>query len=124
MAGSTTNATPKALSTGDFGATDQLLLPNNSAYHFRVQVIGMQQAAGGTNAAGYTFTGVIRRGANAAATSLLASSKTIDYESDTNWDCAVSADTTNGGLAVTCTGAAATNIRWVATCWTSEVTYA
>lgn len=123
---STTNATATVLTTnGSAASTDnQVILPNNSAYHFRVQVIGMQQAAGGTNAAGYTFTGVIRRGANAAATSLLASSKTIDYESDTNWDCAVSADTTNGGLAVTCTGAAATNIRWVATCWTSEVTYA
>ena len=36
---------------------------------------------------------------------------------------ALSADTTNGGLAITMTGAASTNIRFVATIHTSEVTY-
>ena len=40
------------------------------------------------------------------------------------WGMALTADTTNGGLAVTVTGAASTNIRWVATVNTSEVTYA
>jgi len=37
---------------------------------------------------------------------------------------ALSADTTNGGLAITATGASSTNIRWVATIQTSECTYA
>ena len=39
------------------------------------------------------------------------------------WAVALSADTTNGGLKIEVTGAA-TNIRWVATVNTSEVTYA
>jgi hypothetical protein len=39
------------------------------------------------------------------------------------WTLALSADTTNGGLAITATGAASTNIRFVATIHTSEVTY-
>jgi hypothetical protein len=39
------------------------------------------------------------------------------------WTLALTADTTNGALAITTTGAA-TNIRWVATIQTSEVTYA
>jgi hypothetical protein len=39
------------------------------------------------------------------------------------WDVTLTADTTNGGLKIEVTGAAATNIRWVATVNTSEVTY-
>jgi hypothetical protein len=40
------------------------------------------------------------------------------------WAIALTADTTNGGLKIEATGAAATDIRWVATVNTSEVTYA
>jgi hypothetical protein len=36
---------------------------------------------------------------------------------------AVTADTTNGGIAVTVTGAAATTIRWVCKINTTEMTY-
>ena len=122
--GLTTDATPKKL-TSRYNDTatylNQLILPNNSAINFRIQVIALQKAADGTGVAGYTFTGVIRRGADAASTALLASAKTVDYESVVGWDCGVTADTTNGGLSVTATGAATTNIRWVATCWSSEV---
>ena len=122
--GLTTDATPKKLtsqSNTTATAINQLILPNNSAINFRIQVIALQKAADGTGVAGYTFTGVIRRGADAASTALLASAKTVDYESVVGWDCVVTADTTNGGLSVTATGAATTNIRWVATCWSSEV---
>ena len=122
----TTDATPIAVTSnaGTAAANNQVILPNSSAYNFRCQVVAMQKGSEGIGCAGYTFTGVIRRGANAAATSLLASAKVVDYESDAAWDCAVTSDITNGGLAVTVTGAAATNIRWVATIWTSELTYA
>jgi hypothetical protein len=122
--GLTTDATPKKLTSQTSTtatAINQLILPNNSAINFRIQVIALQKAANGTGVAGYTFTGVIRRGADAASTALLASAKTVDYESVVGWDCDVTADTTNGGLSVTATGAATTNIRWVATCWSSEV---
>jgi hypothetical protein len=122
----TTDATPTILTTDNSapGNNDQVILPNNSTYTFRVQVVAMQKASDGTNTAGYTFEGVIRRGANAAATVLKNSVKTVLQEDVAGWDCNVSADTTNGGLAVTVTGAASTNIRWVATVTTSEVTYA
>jgi hypothetical protein len=122
----TTDGTPTVLATNNSapGTTNQVILPNNSTYTFRIQVVAMQQAAGGTDTAGYTFEGVIRRGANAAATVLKNSVKTVLQEDVAGWDCDVSADTTNGGLAVTVTGAASTNIRWVATVHTSEVTYA
>jgi hypothetical protein len=39
------------------------------------------------------------------------------------WVVAVTADTTNGGIAVTVTGAAATTIRWVCKINTTEMTY-
>jgi hypothetical protein len=39
------------------------------------------------------------------------------------WIAAISADTTNGGLAVTCTGQASTTIRWVCKVETTEMTY-
>jgi hypothetical protein len=66
---------------------------------------------------------MIVRGANAASTTLVFSTVT-PISNVPLWTLALSADTTNGGLAVTFTGAAATNIRTVATIQTSEVTYA
>lgn len=121
IAGSTTNATPKALSTGDFGAADQIILANNTAYAFSGIVIAKQ--SGSTNAASWKVEGMIVRGANAASTTLVFSTVT-PISNVPLWTLALSADTTNGGLAVTFTGAAATNIRTVATIQTSEVTYA
>lgn len=124
----TTNATATALtSTGTAASTtNQVILPNNSAYAFSGTIIARQQAAGGSDYAAWEVKGAIIRDANAASTSL--GTYNINVLSKTAgasaWDVALSADTTNGGLAVTVTGAAATNIRWVATIQTSEVTYA
>jgi hypothetical protein len=65
------------------------------------------------------------RDANAASTVLGSGIKNKLFASAgaSAWDITLTADTTNGGLAITVTGAAATNIRWVATVNTSEVTY-
>lgn len=121
----TTGATPTVL-TSDGGAAatnNQIILPNNSAYAFSALVVARQQAAGGTASAAWKIEGLIRREGTAASTTLVNSAITV-LDNTPGWTIAVSADTTNGGLAVTATGAAATNIRWVATVQTSEVTYA
>lgn len=120
----TTDATPEALTTNNSaaGADDQVILPNNSAYAFSGIVVARQQAADGTNSAAWKIEGLIRREANAASTVLVASTVTA-IDNTPGWTLALSADTTNGGLAITATGAAATDIRWVATVQTSEVTY-
>jgi hypothetical protein len=121
----TTSATPAVL-VSDFTAassTNQIILPNNSAYTFSILVVARQSAAGGTASASWQITGLIRREANAASTTLVASTVTT-ISNVPAWTIAVTADTTNGGLAITATGAASTNIRWVATAQTSEVTYA
>jgi hypothetical protein len=124
----TTDATATVLTTDNTapGTTDQVILPNNSAFAFTGTVVARQQAAGGSDYAAWEIKGAIIRDANAASTSL--GSFNINKLSATAgasaWAVALSADTTNGGLAITATGAAATNIRWVATVQTSEVTYA
>lgn len=121
----TTNATPTVLCTSGAapGTTNQVILPNNSAYAFTGTVVARQQASGGTASAAWKIEGLIRREGSAATTTLIASTVTA-IDNTPGWTLALSADTTNGGLAITATGAAATNIRWVATVQTSEVTYA
>lgn len=124
----TTDATASVLTTdeGTAASTNQVILPNNSAFSFTGTIIARQQAAGGSNYAAWEIKGAIIRDANAASTTL--GSFNINALSATTgasaWVVALTADTTNGGLAITVTGAAATNIRWVATVNTSEVTYA
>lgn len=124
----TTDATASVLTTDESAAasTNQVILPNNSAFSFTGTIIARQQAAGGSNYAAWEIKGAIIRDANAASTTL--GSFNINALSATAgasaWVVALTADTTNGGLAITVTGAAATNIRWVATVNTSEVTYA
>lgn len=123
----TTNGTPKVLvnnrttAGAAAGTNNQVILTNNSAYAFSGIVVAKQ--SGSTNAAAWKVEGLIVRGANAASTTLVFST-VMAISNVPLWTLALSADTTNGGLAVTATGAAATNIRWVATIQTSEVTYA
>jgi hypothetical protein len=121
----TADAIPEALTTNNTapGTDDQVILPNNSAYAFTGIIVARQQAAGGTASAAWKIEGLIRREANAANTTLVASTVTA-IDNTPGWTLALSADTTNGGLKIEVTGAAATNIRWVATVQTSEVTYA
>jgi hypothetical protein len=125
MLGSTTNTTATVLNS-DLGAQptlNKIILPNSSAYTFFGTIVARQQAAGGTASAAWRVEGLIRREGTAASTVLVASA--INTISNIpGWTLALTADTTNGGLAITATGAAATNIRWVATIQTSEVTYA
>lgn len=121
----TADATPTALSSngGSASTNNQVILPNNSAYAFTGTVVARRQASGGTQSAAWRVEGLIRREGSAGTTTLVASTVTA-ISNVPGWTLALSADTTNGGLAVTATGAAATNIRWVATIDSSEVTYA
>lgn len=122
---STTNATATVLKANGSaaGAANQVILPNNSAFVFTGTVVARQQAAGGTAAAAWKIEGLIRREGTAGSTTLVASTVTA-ISNVPGWTLALSADTTNGGLAVTATGAAATNIKWLANVQTSEITYA
>jgi hypothetical protein len=122
----TTNATATVLtSDGGAGSTvNQVILPNNSAYYFKGSVIA--NVTGAASGAAWSFEGAIMRGANAASTVLIGTPvlNRIAVSSGASlWSIALTADTTNGGLAVTVTGVASTTIRWVAKLETTEVTY-
>ena len=120
----TTNATPIALysDTNLPDSGNQVILPNNSAYAFHGTIVARQQASQGTASAAWKIEGLIRREGSAGTTVLVNSATTV-LDNTPAWGMALTADVTNGGLAITATGAAATNIRWVATIHTSEVTY-
>jgi hypothetical protein len=126
LATQTTTATATILRSNGSGAgTDnQVILPNNSAYSFSGEVIAGVTAAG--NTARWTIDGAIKRGANAASTAMVGTPTVTMTHFDAGaatWSVAVTADTTNGGIKVEVTGAAATTIRWVAKIETTEMTY-
>jgi len=126
LARQTTDATATRLTsnTSAAGTTNQVILPNNSAYTFQGTCIA--NVTGGGTTSGWKFEGVIKRGANAASTALVAAVTPLVIAQDAGaatWVLAVTADTTNGSIAVTVTGAAATTIRWVAKIETTEVTF-
>jgi hypothetical protein len=122
----TTNATATVLASDANAAatTNQITLPNNSAYSFRGQVIAGKTAAGDTK--GWSIEGVIKRGANAASTVLVGTPTVTSLYADagaSTWAVAVTANATLGCITITVTGQAATTIRWVAQVRTTEMTY-
>jgi hypothetical protein len=122
----TTNATATVLASDSNAAstTNQVILPNNSAYYVKGSVIAT--VTGGGNTKSWDFIATIKRGANAAATSIVGAVTLNVQAADAGaatWIVAITADTTNGGLAVTVTGQASTTIRWVAKLESTEVTY-
>ncbi|MCY1521355.1 hypothetical protein D9M68_561660 [compost metagenome] len=120
----TTDATASELSADGAApaATTRIVLPSNGTYGFFGRVIARANATG--DAKDWKFEGTIKRGANAAATALVAAVTPAVVAGDSGasaWTIAVTADTTNGSLAITVTGAAATSIKWVADVETVEV---
>jgi hypothetical protein len=121
----TTDATSSVV-TSDANAasgTNQVILPNNSAYYFRGEVVSGKTGAGDTK--GWSIEGVIKRGADAASTTLVGSTVTSLYADAgaATWTIGLTADTTNGGLKVTFTGQASTTIRTVCQVRTTEMTF-
>ena len=126
LAAGTTDATATVLTSNGSAAsgTNQVILPNNSAYFFKGSVIA--GVTGGGNTKGWTIEGVIKRGAGVGTTAIVGTATVTSSYADagaSTWTIAVTADTTNGGLAVTFTGQAATTIRCVAKIETTEMTY-
>lgn len=121
----TTSGVATAMSTNGLtaGASNQIILPNNTAMSFSGTVVVRLKASAGSSSAAWQISGLIRREANAASTTLVASTVTV-ISNVIGVAIALSADTTNGGLAVTVTGTVFTDFRWVANIDTAEVTYA
>jgi hypothetical protein len=122
----TTDATATVLKadTNAVSASNQCTLQNNNAMSFTIEVVARNT---GTGMAGRWETkGLIKRGANASATALVGTPTITLANGDAEaWIAvgaiAITADTTNGALAVTVTGAASTTIHWLAKILTTEV---
>lgn len=126
LAKETTGATATVLSSDGSAAaaSNQVTLPNNSAYSFSGEVIAGVTGAG--DSARWTINGAIKRGANAASTAMIGTPTVVMTHNDAGaaaWVVAVTANTTLGCITVTVTGAAATTIRWVCKINTTEMTY-
>ena len=95
------------------GEEDYIVLMNNKMNAFRIMVVAATDD--NTKGAAYEFKGLIKKDATSASAALIgAVTKTVIAESVSAWDAAVTADTSNGALKITVTGAAETVIRWVA----------
>jgi hypothetical protein len=116
---STADATPTGL-TLDGASSTLVTLANNQAWRFTIEVIAKQVSS--SNHAAFRFDGTITKGTTNASTAIGSSGVTkTSTLNGLTWDSNVSADTTNGALLVTATGAAATSIRWVASISLVEV---
>jgi len=115
-------STPSPLTTdgGVAGATNQVVMPNNAVFTFRVLITA--KSTTNTDNAGWEFNGVATRGANAATTTLQRVNKNKIWYSNAAWDANVTVDTTNGAIQITGTGDGVNNIRFVARIETAEVT--
>jgi len=106
----TEDNTPFMLLVGEEGYVN---LAANKMNTFRVLVVAASD--GNTEGAAYEFKGLIKKDATSASTAVIGSvTKTVIAESVSAWDAAVTADTTNGALAITVTGEAEKVVRWVA----------
>lgn len=125
LRGSTTTTTPVVLTTDGFSASfdNQVCVLSNSAYAFHGTIVARQKASEGTASAAWKIEGLIRREVFSSSTALINSAITV-LDNTPGWTIALTGNTSNGTLTITVTGAAATNIRWVATINTSEVIYA
>jgi hypothetical protein len=120
----TTDDTPAVLTSDGSApaATTRIAITTNSAYRFRGMLVG--RTNGGVNKT-VAFSGAIKQDANAASTAMIGSVTydTLEDAGAATWVVSVGANTTDGSLDITVTGAAATTIRWSATVETIAVKY-
>ncbi len=117
----TTDATATVLTTNNSTAasTNQIVAASDTCIMFSGTLVAMQNGA--QDQGGWEIKGLLK---NDGGTTTLVSSNIQTFDDGNGWTVALSADNTNNALAITCTGEAAHNIRWVANIQTSEVTYA
>jgi hypothetical protein len=122
----TTDATATVLKsdTAAVSSFTQCTLQNNNAIAFTVEVVARNTSTG--MAGRWEAKGLIKRGANASTTALVGTpTVTLTNADNEAWIVAgaitITADTTNGALAVTVTGAASTTIHWMAKILSTEI---
>jgi hypothetical protein len=122
----TTDATATVLKSDAnvLSSSNICTLQNNNAIAFTVEVVARNTSTGMTGR--WEAKGLIKRGANASSTALVGTpTVTLTNGDNEAWIAAgaiaITADTTNGALAITATGASSTTIHWLAKILTTEV---
>ena len=117
----TTDATATVLTSNNGSAStdNQIVAASDTCITFDGTITAMQNGAQAY--ASWKIEGLL---VNDGGTTTLANSATTVISNGSSWGMALSADNTNNALAITCTGEASHNIRWVANIRTTEVTYA
>ena len=117
----TTDATATVLTTnnGSAGSTNQIVVNSDTCITFSGTLVAMQNGA--QDQGSWEIKGLLK---NDGGTTTLVNSNIQTFADGNSWVVALTADNTNNALAITCTGEASHNIRWVANIQTSEVTYA
>jgi hypothetical protein len=117
----TTDATATVLTTNNSTAStdNQIVAASDTCIMFSGTLVAMQNGA--QDQGGWEIKGLLK---NDGGTTTLVSSNIQTFDDGNGWVVALTADNTNNALAITCTGEASHNIRWVANIQTSEVTYA
>lgn len=115
LAQTTSNATQATATTNRAAAdtTNQIVLPNNSAFIVKGTINVRENATGDSSA--WDFTAYIKRGANAASTAMVVACTPTLIGQDAGaatWVVTVDADTTNGSLRCRVTGEASHSLKW------------
>jgi trimeric autotransporter adhesin len=120
----TTDATATVLTTDNSsaGSYNQVSVGSDFAVAFSGLIVAREQASGGTDCAAWEVKGLLVQ-ASANSTVTLVNSAITVIDNTPGWTIALSTDTTNGSLSITATGAASTNIRWLATIETADLNY-
>lgn len=116
----TTDGTTQTLTTDASapGASNQIILPNNSSYHVRAEITCKNTGAQESGA--FTLEGGVDRAATAASTGIHGFAKTIHHRDDATFDVAAAVDTTNGAVRINVTGASGKTVRWVGRVYITE----
>lgn len=108
---------------GTAAYNNQLYLEPYAAMAFDGLIVARGQGnVPNTDCAAFKIEGLIRRESNANTTVLVNSATTV-INNAPGWGVTLSADTTNGALAVHVTGSSSANVKWVCTLRTSETIY-
>jgi hypothetical protein len=121
----TTNANPTVVTsdTASPSTTNQVVLASDhSSYSFTGKVLARQATTGDSSSWG--FQGLIKRGSGVGSTALVGSVTPSLIAQDAGasaWAVAITADTTNGAIAVTVTGENSKTINWLSRIETEEL---
>ena len=122
LRGLTVDGTSTVVLTTDGGAasgSNQVVVETGAAMAFKVLIMGRQDS-GGTESYMYEYTGSVK---NNSGTINVSSQLGVNFYSSSSVTKTVAADNTNKALSISVVGRNGYNYRWVATVFTSEVSW-